>query len=251
VSEYPYQRIAHDLQRDILEGRLGPGAPLPSERELATRYGASRPAVRHAMQELRALGLVVTEHGRRTIVRPVPHVRLLHTAANYRRQRATGIANWNAEVIAQGQQPEQRLLEVGQVPAPLEVAERLQLEEGTPVVVRRRVFLVNGAPVQLGDSYYPLELAAGTRLELPQRITGGAHAVIEDQLGRHVARFVEDLTARLPTTAEARQLATDARGPVVRVLRTVYDEAGAPLEVIDQLMTAEHHEFRYEVLVGA
>jgi GntR family transcriptional regulator len=37
--------------------------------------------------------------------------------------------------------------------------------------------------------------------------------------------------------------------PVVRILRTVYDEADRPLEVQDTLAAADRHAFRYEVMM--
>lgn len=38
-----------------------------------------------------------------------------------------------------------------------------------------------------------------------------------------------------------------ARGPVVRVLRTIYDVDATPLEVQDSVAAADRHEFRYDV----
>jgi hypothetical protein len=46
----------------------------------------------------------------------------------------------------QGYTSHQDILEVATVPAPLEVAERLGLEEGQDVVMRRLRFLVNDIP---------------------------------------------------------------------------------------------------------
>jgi GntR family transcriptional regulator len=208
--------------------------------------------VRRALAELRAEGLIVTEMGRRTIVRPRSHVRMLHTGANYRARRSTGRANFTAEMAAQGQRAEQRLLEVATVPAPHEIAWRLDLDEGAPVVVRRRLFVVEGEAVELCDSFYPATLAEGTRLADPRKIAGGAHSVIEDPAGpivRRVTRFVEELTARMPNAAEVAALALLPGGPVVHVLRTVYDADGRPVEVTDSVMDANRYQFRYEVEV--
>ena len=41
-----YQRIAHDLRTQILNGDLPPGSMQPSETELVRRYGSSRGPVR-------------------------------------------------------------------------------------------------------------------------------------------------------------------------------------------------------------
>jgi GntR family transcriptional regulator len=73
--------------------------------------------------------------------------------------------------------------------------------------------------------------------------------VIEDPDGpirRRIARSVDDLVARMPTHEEAVQLQLPPGVPVVRVLRTVYDSDGRPVEVQDSVVAADRHEFRYE-----
>lgn len=52
----------------IHNGDLRPGDRLPSERELMTRYGVGRPAVREAMQSLESDGLIEINHGERARV---------------------------------------------------------------------------------------------------------------------------------------------------------------------------------------
>lgn len=52
------------LGESILDGDgLGPGTPLPAERELAKTYGVNRTSVRHALNKLESLGLITTKHG--------------------------------------------------------------------------------------------------------------------------------------------------------------------------------------------
>ncbi|MGH3671485.1 MAG: GntR family transcriptional regulator [Pseudonocardiaceae bacterium] len=249
-SVFPYHRIVDDLRSAILAGRLAPGERLDSEWKLAQQYQTSRPTVRRAVAVLKAEGLVITEQGRGAFVRSQPHVRLLVTGANYRRHRNAGLPGFNAQVAEQGQRPAQRLLEVGTVVAPPEVAMRLDVEEDTPVVVRRRVFLIEDQPVALYDSYYPVDMAAGTAIAESRLIRGGALAVIEDPAGpirRTAARSVDELTARMPTRPEIDHLRLSPGVPVVRVLRTIYDIEGAPLEVQDSVAAADRHDFRYEV----
>ncbi|MEU4330411.1 GntR family transcriptional regulator [Nonomuraea dietziae] len=61
---YRYQVIADDLRRQIQHGHLSPGAALPSELVLRSRYQASRNTVRQALAVLENEGLVVAEHGK-------------------------------------------------------------------------------------------------------------------------------------------------------------------------------------------
>lgn len=60
--------IVADLERAIRAGRLRPGDRLPAEEQLCLRHRASRPAVREAMQSLKARGLVVSRRGSGTYV---------------------------------------------------------------------------------------------------------------------------------------------------------------------------------------
>src|SRR5215208_5388617 len=62
-------QIHAGLRADILAGRLGSGAALPSERRLAEDLGASRHAVREALKRLEEGGLVTISHGGATRVR--------------------------------------------------------------------------------------------------------------------------------------------------------------------------------------
>src|SRR3954451_3252617 len=249
-SRFPYEDIVDELRASILDGRLNSGERLPSENELAGRYATSRPTVRRALALLKAEGLVTTEQGRGVFVRSKPRVRLLLSGENFRRHRRAGLSGFNAQVAEQGQTPEQRLLEVGWVAAPREVALRFDLDGDARVVVRRRLFVVYGEPVALCDSYYAPDVAEGTALAEPERIAGGAYGVIEDPdgpIGRRLKRSVDDLVCRMPTPEEVEGLKLGPGVPVVRTLRTVYDADDRPVEVQDTVAAADKHQFRYEV----
>ncbi len=63
------QRVEQELERLILDSRLGTGDRLPSERELAAQFGVSRTVVREAVRALAAKQLVDVNVGRGTVVR--------------------------------------------------------------------------------------------------------------------------------------------------------------------------------------
>ncbi len=60
--------ITERLEAMILEGSLKPGQRLPPERELAERFGFSRPSLREAIQKLAARGLLASRQGGGTFV---------------------------------------------------------------------------------------------------------------------------------------------------------------------------------------
>jgi len=58
-----YQRIVEQVEDALARGELKPGQRLPSERELAVQFGASRPTVREALRVLESSGLVRSRPG--------------------------------------------------------------------------------------------------------------------------------------------------------------------------------------------
>ncbi|GEO87443.1 MULTISPECIES: FadR/GntR family transcriptional regulator [Alphaproteobacteria] len=62
-NEHLPTRIATQIARDIVEGRILPGDKLPTEHVLAKGFGVSRSVVREAIAQLRNEGLVETRQG--------------------------------------------------------------------------------------------------------------------------------------------------------------------------------------------
>lgn len=63
VTDSVAQQIAERIRSAIAEGRLKPDQQLPSELELASMYGVSRPTVREALKRLAAQNLVRSKRG--------------------------------------------------------------------------------------------------------------------------------------------------------------------------------------------
>lgn len=62
--------VFESLLADIAKGTHSPGSRLPSERDLATQLGASRPTVREALRRLSEWGLVKARRGSGIVVQP-------------------------------------------------------------------------------------------------------------------------------------------------------------------------------------
>jgi GntR family transcriptional regulator len=250
TSDRPvYKQVADALRAAIRNGELADGQLLASETELMERYGVSRNSARNAVALLRVEGLVVTEHGRGTFVRAHRPMRRLSSSRYSKAHRQAGQAPLHAEE-AEGTNADQKLLGVEVVDPPEEVADRLGLPTDEKALVRRDLLLMGGEPVQLAHRYVPLGVAQGTRIERDEKIAGGVHAELEQELGYELDRFVEELTFRMPIPEEARQLRMGAGVPVVRLLRTLYDTSGRALEVSDLVLVGDRHVLVYEVPAG-
>lgn len=64
--------VASSLSREIAQGRLAPGAQLPTEQALAQTFGVSRNVIREAVARLRSEGRVWSQQGRGAFVSDSP-----------------------------------------------------------------------------------------------------------------------------------------------------------------------------------
>lgn len=172
------------------------------------------------------------------------------TSMPYVTPRAQGQGDtWAEEAAARGRKGTQRVTFAGEVAAPDEAAALLGLAPGEPAVVRRRVIELDGEPVELTDTYYPVEIARGTPLAGTAKIRGGAVTLLAE-LGHTGARVVETVTARLPTDEERDLLRIDATQPVLRLARQTLDTQGRPLQADLMTMPAHRQRLRYEMRTG-
>ncbi|MFI6033075.1 GntR family transcriptional regulator [Streptomyces sp. NPDC051315] len=156
---------------------------------------------------------------------------------------------WAEEAAAQGRRGTQRIVHAGEVPAPADVAELLGITEGEPVVVRRRLILLDDQPNELTDTYYPTAIARGTRLAHAAKIPGGAVTLLAE-LGYVGVLVSEDVTAGIPDEEESEALRTAAGEPVLRIARLTRDRDDRPIQVDRMVMPALRQRLRYQIRIG-
>lgn len=153
---------------------------------------------------------------------------------------------WQEEAAARGGVGSQRIVRAGEVLAPPAVARLFMVEEGAAVVVRRRVICLDDHPVELTDTYYPVDVARGTRLEETGKIRGGAVTLLSE-LGYSAHRVREEVFARMPTEAEHEMLGLDDAEPVLCMTRLTMDADGRRFQVDESVFPATGQRLRYEL----
>lgn len=68
VVEPAYKAVSAAIERAILDGTLAAGAALPTEQDLAERFGVHRSTVREAIRQVEQEGLLQRREGRRLFV---------------------------------------------------------------------------------------------------------------------------------------------------------------------------------------
>ncbi|RGC68401.1 putative HTH-type transcriptional regulator YurK [Micromonospora sp. MW-13] len=237
------QQIAADLRADIMSGDLAAGAKLPSTAELGQAYSAPGATIQNAIGILKAEGYVEGQPGRGVYVRPTQQQTV--TPAEYAVPAAPGQPYaWITAATERGQRGASRLLDVGEVAAPVQVAAALGLAPGQPVVRRAQVLSLDDDPAELVHVYYPVDLARGTALAERRRIRGGAAAVLAE-LGVELTAFEDVISTRPPTSDEFVALALPTEVPILRTFRVWLTAAGRPVHC-EVLIKAGHlNELRY------
>jgi GntR family transcriptional regulator len=241
----PFQQIAATLRTEIEDGSLPPGAKLPTTRKLQDRFGAGNPTVQRALAVLKAEGLVEGIAGKGVYVRERRPWVLV--SGSYLPTPPPGATDrWTSEAADQGLTGTQEIVRVEEVTPPPEAAKALGLADGTRVILRQRVMLISDEPVELVESYYPLELAAGTALTEPRKIKGGARTLLARR-GYPSRESIELISTRMPSPDEAIALNLAEGVPVIRTLRTILSDNERPIEVTLMVMAGDRHQLLYRL----
>jgi GntR family phosphonate transport system transcriptional regulator len=226
-----WQQIGAEIAEEIGRGDHDPGTRLPPEPELMERFGVSRSSVRRAMFELEAQGLVRVQQGRGTFVHE-------HGPINYPISDRT---RFSQNLIDQGREPSARTVREATIAAPPHVATALRLPRNEPVHHLVRLSAVDGAPISIGNVYYP----ARRFPDLPKRRrTRSDVTSVYAEYGVHDYVRVETLlAARLPTPEEARALNQPRSRPVVIVRKLDADMRGVPIAYAETAWAAERVQF--------
>lgn len=219
--EPKYQQIADRLRKQIDGGVLQPGERLPSEPELAAEFDASRNTVRLAIALLTNQGLVTSRQGLGTFVlEPAkPFTALLSRTKTPPDEQHVSMSLPVVSPSADESEMVRLIVETGS--ASQSVAEKLGLDPGDPVVIRRSQHFIGDVPWQLINSYYPSYIAKGTRLEQAGQIETGSVGLLA-QLGYPQQGFVDEIGARMPDAREFDFFKLVSGTPVVVVSRTSY-----------------------------
>ncbi|MFL6120998.1 GntR family transcriptional regulator [Actinophytocola sp.] len=237
-----YRAIADALRTEIDAGRLPPGSKLPSENELMAAYEVEQPTARRALEVLKNEGLIVARRGAGTFVREFRLYRRSSPARLAESGWGAGRSVWQSDDAKRDTRVDG--IEVTVADAPDHVAAVLDLRAGEKVVVRRRRYLVDDAPVQFATSYYPAPLVRDTRIAEADTGGGGVYARLAE-VGHKPVHFREELRARMPREAEAKVLDLTQGTPVIVVVRTAYTAEGRAVEVNEMTLDASAYILEY------
>jgi GntR family transcriptional regulator len=144
----PKGQALRAILSDLLAA-LPPGAELPSERELAERYGLARMTVRNEIERLAAQGLVYRLQGRATFV------------AAQRVAQAQSLSSFTEDMVARGLTAGSIVRSSETLDADGVLAAQLELAPGDRVFHLERVRTGDGRPMALEHAFLPMRRLPG------------------------------------------------------------------------------------------
>lgn len=212
-----WQAIARSLRGDIADQVYGAGDKLPTEAQLAERFGVNRHTVRHAIRALATEGLVRTRRGAGVFVTAAPTEYPIGKRVRFHQNIAAG-----------GQAPQKRILQIEERPATASEGDALMVAQGSQLCICRGVSLADGTPIALFSSHFPAERLPVIAAALAEQ-TGVTEALHLCGVADYT-RVSTRISARLATATQALHLHLEEGAPLVYSTSLNADVQGCPVE---------------------
>ncbi|GLZ36091.1 GntR family transcriptional regulator [Lentzea sp. NBRC 105346] len=210
----PKHAQLREILRRLAEDELAPGSPIPSERDLAERYGVSRITVRAAVGQLVSEGLLTRAKGRGTFT------------ARRRLDAQLYLESFTDDMVHRGLTPSTDLLSCERAVPGTAAAAALDLGPQEPAFRVMRLRRADGVPLAVERGWYsPRELPDLDRHDLGRSL----YSLIAEKYGVQLDHAHQTLWAESadPETAKLLEI---RKGSPLLVFRRVASTAGRPVE---------------------
>ena len=230
-----YRQIKALITRGLQAGEWKPGEVIPSELELAARFGVSQGTVRKAVDEMAAENVLVRRQGKGTFVathaEQTVQYRFLRLHADDGERRPL----------------QRRLLECRRCRPPAAIARALALGRGESVVRVRRLLLDARRPLVLDEIWLPGNLFKGLSAERLEAARGPMYRLFESEFGVSMIRAEERIRAVAADTDSAALLEVDPGAPLLSVERLSFTWGDRPVELRRGLYDTRAHHYRNDL----
>lgn len=231
-----YYRIAKTLEAAIVCGDYPSGTYLPSEKDLARRFGVSLITVRGAMASLIDKGLVERQRGKGTLV--------LDRSAG-----AVWELGWLGNLITSVLTSRLQLVSMGLVKGPGWATRRLGVKPGTEVHFMRTVRCAvqrGDEPFMTTDIYHPKEF--GARLAKADFEMHSAQSklvimTVEEKCHFSVTSVRQTMTAEAADRAAVRLLGVPIGSPLLVVTRDYFDSEDRVVQTGRSKYRTDNYEY--------
>jgi GntR family transcriptional regulator len=231
-----YHQLQNVLKAEIEAGRWRPDDRLPSEHEIAERFGVSKITVRQALQELSTLGYIRREQGRGTFIA--------------RRKFDEGpreLTSFTEEMRRHNLVATSRVLSQFEAEADARVSDALRLPLKSPVLVLRRLRMAGAEPLGVQIAHIPASLVPGLQLADGMSL----YEVLQTQYHLYPAKARETYVAALADASTAQLLGIEVGAPVFGVERVTLTPNERPFEFVQSTVRGDRYSIVLDLVKNA
>ncbi|HEX7065806.1 MAG TPA: GntR family transcriptional regulator [Bacillales bacterium] len=208
---------------------------IPSERELSELFGISRITVRQAINELVNEGVLFRKRGMGTFVAP-PKIN----------QGLSKLSGFTADMQSLGLKPSSKVLNVRNVTASPEIAQKLNIQEEDEIVEIFRLRLADDEPMALERSFLPFDKVKPIMDEpLENR---SLYTLLTEKCHLNLAWAKQTIEiGDIGTQGDAELLEVDQNTPVLLIERTTHLDNSEPIEYVVSQYRADRYKFTIEM----
>ncbi|GKY86531.1 phosphonate metabolism transcriptional regulator PhnF [Sinisalibacter aestuarii] len=212
-----WKSIAETLENEIAAGHYSAGDKLPTEAQLAARFGVNRHTVRHALADMAERGLVQSRRGAGVFVAAEPTLYPIGKRVRF-----------HQNIRASGRLPEKRVLRLQTRPCDATEAEALALDPGTSVLVYEGLSLSGGVAVAHFESVFPATRLPGLADTL-KTVSSVTEALRQNGIADYI-RAETRITAERASPTQALHLGISEGAPLLRTVGLNVTPEGEPVE---------------------
>ena len=213
-----YVKARKKIINYIKKNGLNVGDKLPSEAVLSKELSISRLTLRESINVLQGEGFVYTIHGKGSFISSD----LKHISDTLNNN--LGITEM---IELAGSKPGTKDFERILVTANKEVANNLRIEEGTDVLVCKRIRTADGKPVVYSIDYFAPRLVSGFLNIKDKNVS--IYKFIEEDNRLKIDNSIVEIIPYKCTSDLARMLDYKKDEPLLKLIQTITDEKGNPL----------------------
>ncbi|MBC8749782.1 MULTISPECIES: GntR family transcriptional regulator [Paraburkholderia] len=210
-----WERVMGALKADIANGSLQPGASLPPESELASRFDVGRGTIRRALTQLQADGYVRTERGLGSFVDLSPYPYDLARESRF-----------SHTLDGMGVVEERQTVRNELVKADGRIGKLLGVPSSDKLALIEVLSFAGGLPLLLAANYIPADRFPGIGDTYNRKQSLSASLRLYDMTVQE--RTHTEIQSRLPSPNEAKLFRQSRSQPITEVENVVVDQHGNP-----------------------
>jgi len=229
-----YKQLATRLRRQIESEDFGPGDMIPAESELVRQYQVSRITVRKALDTLRKEGLIVSQQGKGTFVRP-----------SLLEENLTSLQGFAELMVSEHPEQIMKVSVFEFIRTPQNVSIALELNADEYVLRIERKHILEETPIAYATIFLPASL--GRSLTIDDVATTPIYTLIRERTELAIERATQTIRAISADEEMTAALDVSMGTPLLSIHRITYSSQKTPIEYIELAYRGDRHELALEL----